>query len=91
MGAAYSAQAAGPQALAPPRPRAGVTSVEAGRYAWSRVFLGARQSSNGGTQALVQIDLTKRLSCRLRSVSAPGATPENDPGNTVELWYQIQY
>jgi hypothetical protein len=76
MGAAYSAQAAGPQALAPPRPRAGVTSVEAGRYAWSRVFLGARQSSNGGTQALVQIDLTKRLKLQ----TALGVGTRSDTG-----------
>ena len=73
----------------------GVTSVEAGRYAWSRVFLSARQSSKCGTQALVQIDPTKRLKLQtalgVGSNTAQGATSENDPGNTVELSYQIQY
>jgi translocation and assembly module TamB len=71
------------------------TSIEAGRYASSRVFVGARQNTAGGTQALVQIDLTKHLKIQTAlgpgSNVAQGATPENDPGNTIGLSYQIEY
>ena len=74
----------------------GATSVEAGRYVTKGVFVGARQmgTSGGTTQALVQIDITKQL----KAVGAfgnggavQGATPDNDPGNSIGLLYQIEY
>jgi translocation and assembly module TamB len=74
----------------------GATSVEAGRYVTRGVFVGARQmgTAGGTTQALVQIDITKQL----KAVGAfgnggtvQGATPDNDPGNSIGLLYQIEY
>ncbi len=71
-------------------------SVEAGKYVAKGVYVGARQSTSGsGTQAQVQIDLTRRL--KLDTVVGTGGqvtgttTPENDPGSSVGLKYQFQY
>ena len=71
-------------------------SVEAGKYVARGVYVGAKQAtSGGGTQAQVQIDLTRRLKL-LTTVGTGGATtgvitPENDPGSSVALKYQFQY
>lgn len=72
------------------------TSVEAGKYVARGVYVGAKQSTSGaGTQAQVQIDLTRRL--KLDTVVGTGGnvtgttTPENDPGSSVGLKYQFQY
>jgi translocation and assembly module TamB len=74
----------------------GATSVEAGRYISKRVFVGARQmgTAGGTTQAIVQIDLTRQL----KAVGAfgnggtvQGATPDNDPGNSIGILYQVEY
>ena len=71
-------------------------SVEAGKYLARGVYVGAKQSTSGaGTQAQVQINLTKRL--KLNTVVGTGGTvtgtttPENDPGSSVGLQYQFQY
>ena len=71
-------------------------SVEAGKYVMPGVYVGAKQSTSGaGTQAQVQIDLTRRL--KLNTVVGTGGavtgttTPENDPGSSVNLKYQFQY
>jgi translocation and assembly module TamB len=74
----------------------GGTSVEAGRYVSKRVFVGARQlgTSGGATQAIVEIDLTKHLKAEGAFGSGgtvQGATPDNDPGNSVGLTYQFEY
>ncbi len=71
-------------------------SVEAGKYVARGVYVGAKQAtSGGGSQAEVQIDLTRRLKL-LTTVGTGGATtgvitPENDPGSSVALKYQFQY
>ena len=71
-------------------------SVQAGKYVARGVYVGAVQSTSGaGTQAQVQIDLTRRL--KLNTVVGTGGTvtgtttPENDPGSSVGLKYQFQY
>ena len=74
----------------------GGATVEAGKYVAKGVFLGARQGTGGGTQAKVQIDLTRhlKLESRLGSGGAPVAgalTPENDPGSSIGLTYQFEY
>ena len=70
-------------------------SVEAGRYVSERVYVGARQSTAGATQARVQVDLTRRLKLETSLGSGggtlQGATPENDPGTRVGLLYQREY
>src|SRR6185369_14184374 len=58
-------------------------SGEAGRYVSQRVYVGARQSTSGATQARVQVDLTRRLKVETSVGSGggtlQGATPDNDP------------
>ena len=71
-------------------------SIEAGKYVTRGVYVGAKQAtSGGGSQAEVQIDLTRRLKL-VTTVGTGGATtgiitPENDPGSSVALKYQFQY
>ncbi len=70
-------------------------TVEAGRYVSSRLYVGAVQSTTGTTKLQAQIDLTKHLKLQTAvgtsSTTAQGTTPQNDPGNTVGLVYQIDY
>jgi translocation and assembly module TamB len=72
----------------------GGTSVEAGRYVSDRVFVGAKQNVSGGTQTEVQVDLTRHLKLQATlgtGGTAQGATPDNDPGSSIGLSYQIEY
>lgn len=70
-------------------------SVEAGRYVSNRVFVGAKQSTTGFTQAEVDVDLSKHLKLQTRlgngTATTQGTTPENDPGSTVGFMYQFEY
>jgi translocation and assembly module TamB len=70
-------------------------SIEAGRYVNSRIYVGGRQTTDGTTQAQVQIDLTKQLKVQTTlgtgGGTVQGATQQNDPGNSVGLTYQIEY
>lgn len=72
------------------------TSVEAGKYVMRGVYVGAKQATSGsGTQAQVQVDLTRRL--KLNTTVGTGGnvtgftTPENDPGSSIGLSYQFDY
>jgi translocation and assembly module TamB len=73
------------------------TSVAAGKYVAKGVYVGAKQqSSGGGTQAQVQVDLTEHL--RLDSsvgsggdTRPVGTSPQNDPGSNVGLTYKFEY
>jgi translocation and assembly module TamB len=73
----------------------GGTNVEAGRYVSSRVYVGAKQSTSGVTQAKVEVDLTKRLKVQAivgtGGTTAQGITPDNDPGSSIGLTYQFEY
>ncbi len=74
----------------------GGTSVEAGKYVASGVYVGTKQGLSGSSQAEVKIDLTEhlKLETELSAKSgAPltGATPTNDPGSSVGLTYQFEY
>src|SRR4030095_1392430 len=72
----------------------GGASVEAGRYVAERVYVGAKQTTTGATQAQVQVDLTKHLKLQATlgtGGTAQGTTPENDPGSSVGLSYQLDY
>jgi translocation and assembly module TamB len=72
-------------------------SVEAGKYVAKGVYVGAKQSTGGagGTQALVQVDLTRHLKLNATlgtgGGNTQGATPQNDPGTSVGLSYQFDY
>lgn len=74
----------------------GGASVEAGKYVMKGVYVGAKQATSGsGTQAQVQVDLTKRL--KLNTTVGTGGqitgftTPENDPGSSIGLSYGFDY
>ena len=73
----------------------GGTNVEAGRYVSTGVYVGAKQSTSGATQAKVEVDLTKRLKVQATvgtgGTSAQGATPDNDQGSSIGLSYQFEY
>ncbi|MGB9330513.1 MAG: translocation/assembly module TamB domain-containing protein [Steroidobacteraceae bacterium] len=70
-------------------------SVEAGRYISNRVFVGAKQSTTGFSQAEVDVDLSKHLKLQTRlgngTATTQGTTPENDPGSSIGLMYQFEY
>jgi translocation and assembly module TamB len=70
-------------------------TIEAGRYVTRRVYIGAKQSTTGNTQAQVQVDLTKSLKLQTTlgtgGGTVQGATPQNDPGSSIGLTYQFEY
>ncbi|GAC1302242.1 MAG: hypothetical protein NVSMB15_13130 [Steroidobacteraceae bacterium] len=70
-------------------------SIAAGRYLSKRVYVEAKQTTLGTSQLETDIDLTKhlKLQTRIGNGTAPvqGTTPDNDPGSSVGLVYQIEY
>ena len=75
--------------------KSGGTSVQAGRYVSSRVYVGVKESTAGASQVDVDVDLTRHLKLDAQlgngSTTAQGVTPENDPGNSLGLAYQFEY
>jgi translocation and assembly module TamB len=71
------------------------TTVEAGKYVTNGVYVGAKQGTSGGSQAQVQIDLTKHLKVQTTlgtgGTPATGITPENDPGSSLGLTCSFDY
>ena len=61
-------------------------SLEAGRYIGNGVYVGAKQGTTGGagTQATVQIDITKGLKLQTDVGAGTG-------GNQVGVTYQFEY
>jgi translocation and assembly module TamB len=70
-------------------------TVEAGKYVANGVYVGAKQGTSGGSQAQVQIDLTKHLKVQTTlgtgGTPATGITPQNDPGSSIGLTYGFEY
>ena len=71
-------------------------TVEAGKYVANGIYVGTRQGTSGGTHAQVQVDLTKHLKLESQlgtggGVPATGVTPDNDPGSSVGLTWQLEY
>ncbi|MDI2113333.1 translocation/assembly module TamB domain-containing protein [Commensalibacter nepenthis] len=72
------------------------TSVSAGKYMMKGVYLGAKQSTGtAGTQAEVQVDITKRLKATATVGTGQDrsgfVTPDNDPGSSIGLLYKFDY
>jgi translocation and assembly module TamB len=72
-------------------------AVEAGKYVAGGVYLGAKQGVTGGSQAQLQIDITRHLKFQT-TLGTGGAvppataiTPQNDPGSSVGLSWQFEY
>jgi len=71
-------------------------TIEAGRYISNRLYVGARQSTAGTTQAQVQVDLTRGLKLQTTFSTGGGpvqglVNPENDPGSSVGVTYQFEF
>ncbi len=70
-------------------------SIEAGRYISRRVYIVAKQTTQGTSQLEADVDLTKHLKLQTRfgngNASVLGTTPENDPGSSVGVTYQFEY
>ena len=72
----------------------GSPTLEAGRYIAPRVYLGAKQSASGGTQATVQFDIAKGLKLEATAGSGGGSatgTAGASNGSSVGLTYQFEY
>jgi translocation and assembly module TamB len=75
-----------------------VAAIELGKNVSRGFYVGAKQDTAGGTQAQVQVDLTKHLKLQTTVSSGLGAqpagtipTPQNDRGSSVGLSYQFEY
>ena len=74
-------------------------SVEAGKSVSRGVYVGAKQNTTGGTQAMVQVDLTKHLKLQTTLSTGFGAqqsnttipTPQTDRGSSVGVSYEFEY
>jgi translocation and assembly module TamB len=70
-------------------------AIAAGRYISKRVYVEGKQTTIGTSQVQVDVDLTKHLKLQTRlgngTANAQGTTPENDPGSSIGLSYQIEY
>jgi translocation and assembly module TamB len=70
-------------------------SITAGKYVSKRVYLAATQTTNGTSQVQVDIDLSEYLKLQTRlgngTATAQGTTPENDPGSSIGLAWQMPY
>jgi len=72
----------------------GSPALEAGRYIAPRVYLGAKQSASGGTQATVQVDITKGLKLEATAGTGTGSatgSAADSNGSSVGLTYRFEY
>ncbi|HEY1615149.1 MAG TPA: translocation/assembly module TamB domain-containing protein [Rhizomicrobium sp.] len=72
------------------------TTVEAGKYVARNVYVGARQNLSGGTQAQVQVDITKHLKAQAMLGTGTNATVTQgsqleDNGSGVGVTYEFEY
>ncbi len=70
-------------------------SLTAGKYVSKRVYVAATQSTTGYSQVQVSVDLNQYLKLVTRlgngTATAQGTTPENDPGSSIGLAWQMPY
>jgi translocation and assembly module TamB len=69
-------------------------AIQAGRYISKRVYVEGKQTTTGTSQVQVDVDLTKHLKFQTRlgnGTAIQGTTPDNDPGSSIGLSYQIEY
>ena len=73
----------------------GGASITAGKYVSKRVYVAATQTTNGSSQVQVNVDLSEYLKLQTRlgngTATAQGTTPENDPGSSIGLAWQMPY
>ncbi len=71
----------------------GSATVQAGKYVAPGLYLGAKQSASGGTQAALQFDITKGLKLET-TAGMGGGSPQgstDSSGSSVGLTYQFEY
>lgn len=89
------ASAAGESRRAGTGTRSAGASVTAGKYLSNRVYVAATQSTRGASQVRVDVALTRHLKLETRlgngTASTQGTTPQNDPGSSIGLSYQLRY
>ena len=69
-------------------------AIQAGRYISKRVYVEGKQTTTGTSQVQVDVGLTKHLKLQTRlgnGTAIQGTTPDNDPGSSIGLSYQIEY
>lgn len=70
-------------------------SLTAGKYVSKRVYVAATQSTTGYSQVEIDVDLSQYLKLKTRlgngTATAQGTTPENDPGSSIGLAWQMPY
>jgi translocation and assembly module TamB len=73
----------------------GGASITAGKYVSKRVYVAATQTTNGSSQVQVNVDLSEYLKLQTRlgngTATAQGTTPENDPGSSIGIAWQMPY
>jgi translocation and assembly module TamB len=72
---------------------AGAATVQAGKYVAPGVYLGAKQSASGGSQAALQFDIGKGLKLET-TAGMGGGNPQggqDTSGSSVGLTYQFEY
>jgi translocation and assembly module TamB len=72
---------------------AGAATVQAGKYVAPGLYLGAKQSASGGTQAALQYDITKGLKLET-TTGMGGGNPQgtsDSSGSSIGLTYQFEY
>jgi translocation and assembly module TamB len=72
------------------------TTVEAGKYVSRNIYVGAKQGLSGGTQAQVQIDITRNLKAQATistgtNANATQGAAAQDTGSSLGLSYQFEY
>jgi translocation and assembly module TamB len=76
-------------------PESAGASIAAGRYITRRIYVQAKQTSQGTSQLETDVDLTKHLKLQTRlgngTASVQGVTPDNDPGSSLGLLWQFEY
>ncbi len=91
-----SVSSAAPQAgAAGSGTQTGGTSVTAGRYISNKVYVAASHTTLGSSQIRVDVTLTPHLKLETRlgngTATTQGTTPQNDPGSSIGLSYQLRY
>jgi translocation and assembly module TamB len=72
---------------------AGAATVQAGKYVAPGLYLSAKQSASGGTQAALQYDITKGLKLET-TAGMGGGNPQGSSdsgGSSIGLTYQFEY
>ena len=80
---------------AAPGTHTGGASVIAGKYLSNNIYVAAMHTTQGTSQIRVDIDLSRHLKLETRlgngTATTQGTTPQNDPGSSIGLAYQLRY